>query len=130
MGVKKIDQGQHGDIVEGIRNLLRDEDAYARFWEQLHAVRMPVPDRPEVGFETKIVVGVVLGERPTGGYAVGIVEVLITESGGQIQVRFIEAVPEDACGTIQVPTSPYVLIVIEARNEEIEFSGLEEMRSC
>lgn len=130
VNVDKIEGGQYGDIVEGTQDVLRDEDAYASFWERVHADRTPVPDRPEVDFDNKIVVAVVLGQRPTGGYGVGIDEVLTTENGGQIQVRFTEAVPGDECGTIQVLTSPYVLAAVEAQDEEVEFSGSEETRSC
>jgi hypothetical protein len=129
VNVDEIDGGQYGDIVEGTQEVLRDEDAYASFWNQLHTSRTPVPDRPEVDFENAVVVAVVLGQRPTGGYGVGIDEVLTTESGGQIQVRFTEVVPGDEGGTIQVLTSPYVLAAIEAQDEEVQFSGSKETRS-
>lgn len=130
VNVDEIEGGQYGDIVEGTQDVLRDEEAYASFWERLHTDRNSVPDRPEVNFETEIVVAVVLGQRPTGGYSVGIDEVLTTESGGQIQVQFTESVPGDECGVTQALTSPYVLVAIEAQNEEVEFSGSEETRSC
>lgn len=130
VNVDEIDGGQYGDIVEGARDVLRDEDVYASFWERLHADRNSVPDRPEVDFENKIVVAVVLGQRSTGGNSVGVDEVLTTESGGQIQVQFTESVPGDECGVTQVLTSPYVLVAVEAQNEEVEFSGSEETRSC
>lgn len=130
VGIEEIDQGQYGDIVEGTRDVLRDKEAYASFWERLHADRTPVPDRPEVNFENKIVVAVVLGQRPTGGYSAGIDEVLATESGGQIQVRFTEVVPGEECGVTQALTSPYALVAVEAQDEEVEFSGSTETRSC
>lgn len=130
VGIEEIDQGQYGDIKEGTQEVLRDEDAYASFWKQLHANQASVPDRPEVNFDTQIVVAVVLGQRPTGGYGVGIDEALSTESGEQIQVRFTEAVPGDECGTIQVLTSPYVLATVETQGGDVTFSGSKETRSC
>lgn len=130
VNVGALGGGQYGDIVEGTQEVLRDEEAYASFWERLHTDRTPVPDRPEVDFESKIVVAVVLGQRPTGGYSVGIDEVLTTESGGQIQVRVTETVPGDGCGVTQALTSPYVFVAIEAQNEKVEFSGSKETRSC
>lgn len=130
VNVEEIDRGQHGDIVEGTREVIRDEQAYAAFWEQLHADRNSVPDRPTVDFETQIVVAVVLGERPTGGYGVAVDEVLTTESGTPIQVRFTESIPGDGCPATQALTSPYVLATVEAQGGEVTFSGDEETRSC
>jgi len=46
VSVDQIDQGQYGDIVEGTQTVLRDEEAYASFWERLHADRSSVPERP------------------------------------------------------------------------------------
>lgn len=128
--VGEIEQGQYGDIVDGTQEVLRDEDAYASFWEELHADQGSVPDRPAVDFDTQVVVAVVLGQRPTGGYSVEIDEVLATESGGQNQVRFTESVPGDECGTIQVLTSPYVLATVETQGGDVTFSGSKETRSC
>ncbi|MFB6278360.1 MAG: protease complex subunit PrcB family protein [Salinibacter sp.] len=128
--VEEIGQGQYGDIVEGTQEVLRDKDAYASFWRQLHADQSSVPDRPAVDFDTQIVVAVVLGQRPTGGYGVEIDEVLATESGGQIQVRFTESVPGDECGTFQVLTSPYVLATVKTQGGDVTFSGSEETRPC
>jgi len=128
--VEEIDRGQYGDIVDGTQEVLRDEDAYASLWRRLYADQDSVPDRPAVDFDTQIVVAVVLGQRPTGGYGVGIDEVLTTESGGQIQVRFTESVPGDECGTIQVLTSPYVLAVVETESGDVTFAGSEETRPC
>jgi hypothetical protein len=130
VAVDEIDQGQYGDIVEGTRTVLRDDDAYASFWKQLYADRTPLPDRPTVDFENKIVIAVVLGQRPTGGYSARIDEALATESGGQIQVRHTEVVPGEECGVTLALTSPYVLAAVEAQDEEVEFSGSEKTRSC
>lgn len=128
--VDEIDGGQYGDIVEGTQDVLRDEEAYASFWERLHADQNSVPDRPEVDFGAQIVVAVVLGERPTGGYSVGIDEVLASESREELEVRFTESVPGGECVATQVLTSPYVLATVETQSGNVTFNGTEETRSC
>jgi len=130
VNVEEIDRGQHGDIVEGTREVIRDEQAYAAFWEQLHADRSSVPDRPAVDFDTQIVIAVVLGQRPNGGYSVAVDEVLTTESGTPIQVRFTERIPGDGCPATQALTSPYVLATVETDGGEVTFEGREETRPC
>lgn len=130
VNVDQIDRGQYGQIVEGTQRVLRDEEAFASFWERLHAGRDPVPDRPEVDFETRIVVAIVQGQRPTGGYRVEIDEVWASEDERQIQVQFTETVPGEGCAVTQALTSPYVLVAVETKSEEVTFSGSEETRSC
>jgi len=130
VNVDQIDRGQYGDIVEGTQTVLRDEETYASFWERLHADRDSVPDRPNVDFEEKIVVAIVLGKRSTGGYGVEIDEVLASDGGGQVQVQFTETVPGNNCSVTQVLTSPYVLATVKAQGEDFTFDGAEETRSC
>ena len=130
VNVDQIDQGQYGDIVEGTQTALRTEEAYASFWERLHADRSSVPERPRVDFDEEVVVAVVLGQRSSGGYSVAIDEALANDAGSQILVRFTETVPGDECGVTQALTSPYVLATVEAQDESFTFEGAEETRSC
>ena len=89
-----------------------------------------MPDRPNVDFEEKIVVAIVLGKRSTGGYGVEIDEVLASDGSGQVQVQFTETVPGNSCSVTQVLTSPYVLATVKAQGEDFTFDGAEETRSC
>lgn len=128
--VEQIDRGSYGDIVEGTRTVLRDEEDYAAFWERLHADHSTTPERPEVDFETKVVVGIVLGERSSGGYSAEIDGIHASEDGETIQVQYTEEVPGDGCAVTTALTSPYVLVAVEAQTEEFAFSRSEETRSC
>lgn len=130
VNVDQIEKGQYSDLVEGTQAVLRDEEAYAAFWERLHADRDSVPERPGVDFDEEVVVAIVLGQRSTGGYSVEIDEVLTSAAGGTIQVRFTEAVPGEDCFVTQALTSPYVLVTVKAQDEDFTFEGAEETRSC
>ena len=116
--------------MEGTRTVLRTEEVYASFWERLHADRSSVPERPPVDFDEEVVVAIVLGQRPSGGYSVAIDEVLANDAGGRIQVQFTETVPGDGCLVTAALTSPYVLATVEAQEEDFTFGGAEETRSC
>lgn len=130
VNVDQIDKGQYGDITEGTRTVLRDEEAYASFWKRLHADRGSVPEPPSVDFEKRVVVAVVLGQRSNGGYGVRIDAVMASEKGGQMQVQFTETVPGGECPVTQALTSPYVLATVEAQDENFTFERTEETRSC
>lgn len=132
----EIDSGQYGEVVEGTQTVLRDQAAYESLWSQLHGDQSTTPDPPTVDFESEIVVAVVLGERPTGGYEVEIDEVLASEEDGEMRVEYTETVPGDACAVMQVQTSPYVLVTVDIQDQpvgpddEVKFSASEQTRSC
>ncbi|MEU4420311.1 protease complex subunit PrcB family protein [Actinoplanes sp. NPDC024001] len=56
--------------------LLRTEDEWAGRWRQLTAGQQPAPDLPPVDWTTEVVLGLVLGFRPTTGYTVTIEQVV------------------------------------------------------
>lgn len=130
VNVEQIDRGQYGDIVEGTRTVLRDEDEYAAFWKRLHADQKSVPARPSVDFNKQVVIAIVLGQRPSGGYSVKIDEVLANTKGKKLQVRYTETTPGEGCAVTTVLTSPYILATVETQEGDFTFSGSETTRTC
>lgn len=128
--VEEIDRGQYGDIVEGTQTVIRAQEAYASFWSRLHADRASTPSRPEVDFDQRVVVALVLGERRSGGYTTRVAEALASENGEEIQVQYTETVPGDGCAVTTALTAPYALVAVEAQTEEFTFTKSEETRSC
>lgn len=126
---KMLDGGQYADIKEGTREALRDEQAFRSFWRRVHANGTSVPDRPEVDFQNRVVVAVVLGNRPNGGYTVDIQDVKGTSGTETIQVSFTETAPGDGCQTVQVLTSPYVMAAVN-KNGEFIFEKTRATRTC
>ncbi|MCS4156756.1 protease complex subunit PrcB family protein [Salinibacter ruber] len=138
---EELDKGTYGKIVEGTQVVLRSEDELAAFWAELHggstsAGGDALPDPPQVDFETQIVVGVVLGERSTGGYSVDIDRVMANEDQGTMRVEYTRIEPGDACVVTQALTSPYVLATVDLQDEpvdsgdEVTFARSEQTRSC
>lgn len=138
---EELDKGTYGKIVEGTQVVLRSEDELAAFWAELHggstsAGGDALPDPPQVDFETQIVVGVVLGERSTGGYSVDIDRVMANEDQGTMRVEYTRIEPGDACAATGVLTSPYVLATVDLQDEpvdsgdEVMFARSEQTRSC
>jgi hypothetical protein len=81
-------------------------------------------------------VGVVLGERSTGGYSVDIDRVMANEDQGTMRVEYTRIKPGDACVVTQALTSPYVLATVDLQDEPVEsgdevmFARSEQTRSC
>lgn len=127
--IEEISRGHSGDI-QGTTSVIRDEDTYATFWKQLHADQSTIPERPTIDFESEVVIAVVLEEKPTGGYRVGIDEVVASQSREQIKVRFTETKPGDECGTTLALTTPYILAAAETQASDFTFSKSTETSSC
>lgn len=136
VNLDQIDRGQYGNIVDGTQAVLRNEGDFASFWADLHADRSTTPDVPSVDFEQQIVVAIVLGERSTGGYSVGIDQVMADEEQGEMRVEFTETVPGDTCAVTQALTSPYVVATVDLQGEpvdpddEVAFARSEQTDSC
>lgn len=125
-----LDEGQFGDILDGTEEVFRSEDAFASFWEKLHADKSSVPDLPSVDFETQAVVAIVAGERPSGGFTVEVDDVAATEDGTKMRVRFTETQPGDNCVVPQVLTSPYVVFSVVDNDADVRFSGETKTEPC
>ena len=108
-----LERGSHGDIETETKKVLRSEEAFASFWQQLHAHQRSTPDRPAVNFDRKAVVAIVLGPQPTGGYGVHIDTVRALPNNGPVQVTFTEGRPGENCSVPTVVTTPYVLATVE-----------------
>jgi len=132
----QIDKGQYGNIVDGTRAVLRNQTEYEELWADLHADKSTVPAPPSVDFGSKVVVAIVLGERPNGGYSVEIDGAQVSEDGDQTRIQFTEKVP--GCAATQVLTSPYVLATMDRGgaaaaaigDDAITFEHSEQTRSC
>jgi len=130
VNIDTLDEGQHADVFEGTQVVLRSQEEFKTFWEQLHAGVSEPPQLPNVDFATQAVTAVVLGERNTGGFDVSIDKVTASEDGSQMHVRFTETQPGENCGIATVLTSPYVLVAVENPGAEATFSRSVETRTC
>lgn len=86
--------------------LVSDARAFADVWRSLGGGR----NMPDVNFESRSVILVRQGQRPTGGYSIAVTGVSQAQDG--LVVRVAEQAPPPDSMTTQVITSPYVLVSI------------------
>jgi hypothetical protein len=99
--------------------VVKDDRAWAELWRRHAAPLTPRPARPVVDFARDQVVGVFLGPRSNGCYAVQVRAVLQTESARV--VVYHETVPgPDAICTAQMVT-PAHLVRVPASSLPVEF---------
>ena len=75
----------------------------------------PEPAQPAVDYAREVVVGVALGERRTGGFAVEIVGA--TRRGATLEVTVRETKPAPGAMTMQVLTYPWTLAAVTVDGE-------------
>lgn len=107
-----IDRGAYGgDLLKGTRQVIRDDDAFATLWNSLHG--STPPPRPDVDFSEQMVLAVVLGERPTGGYQVEISNITRNVNPTLVRAFVTETVPGSSCTVTQAITVPYHIIKVD-----------------
>ncbi len=101
------DDGMAGAFSGGLEGTLTimDDKAWSDAW-----ARLSKDPKPAVDFTKKEIVGVFLGSRPTGGYAVKIL--WVGDEGPALVVRWQEASPPPGTAAPDGATSPYALKVI------------------
>lgn len=110
--LETIDQGAYGgELVKGTRRVIRDQDAFATFWNSLHGeTNTSVPD---VDFSEQMVLAVVLGQRPTGGYAAEISSITWNTNPTVLRAFVTEIQPGPQCTVSQAVTVPYHIVKME-----------------
>jgi len=109
--MKVIDMGPMSGIHRTVEKVIRDMDSWKAFW----ALHKPDAPLPPVNFDKEMVVAVVLGERPTTGYAVKIECIMFNKdpNAPQCEIGYTEKTPDRSCITQPVITTPYQLVLVE-----------------
>jgi hypothetical protein len=116
MPMTTIAKGAVSDVTEPKEVVVRAAVDWNETWRS-HAG--PGREAPAVDFESSMVVGVFLGARNTGGYAVEITSV--EQDGAGLAVRYAETTPEPGALLAQVVTAPFHLVSVAAVDGPVRF---------
>lgn len=108
--VDTIDQGTRSGIRDERKLVIRDWDAWRALWAEHTKGQVPSPSLPYVDFARAMVIGVFLGEKPTSGHAVEIVEVRVLFE--KLLVRVQVTTPPPGAILLQVLTQPFHLVKV------------------
>jgi hypothetical protein len=113
------------DLNSGIREqrfaVIKSAADWTAFW-MAHKTGAQVTT-PTIDFSQKMVVGVFLGQRPSGCYAVAIKGV--TQSAGKITVQYKETVPSPNMSCTMALTFPSQIATIPASDLPVEFAAVQ-----
>ncbi len=95
---------------------------FTEFWNN-HCIALDNSGKrlspPEIDFDTYMLAGIFMGERPTGGYHLSIEK--ITETKKAIKIYIKETAPEKNQIVITMLTYPYKLILLKKSTKPVEF---------
>jgi hypothetical protein len=108
--LRDIAKGGFSGIQEERRTIIQDEAAWRKFWAEHARGEIPESQPPAVDFENEMVVAATMGQRPTGGYEIEIVEV--REEAGELVVRVMQQTPPEDAMLIQALTAPFHFVAV------------------
>ncbi len=116
LSIMQIDKSENG------RNLQFERGNYIinsnEEWENIFG---EIDVDPNVDFETKTVIAVVMGQKSSGGYSVNLKQLEVTSDAVQFMVE--ERMPGENCMVTEALTNPYQIIAIDKTEKEIKFMG-------
>ncbi len=107
-GLRTIAIGYQTGIAAGSLRLARNDAEWSALWREHTSTQLPRPELPRIDFAKEMVVCVLAGERPTGGYGI---EVLDANFDGKSMVLGVrETRPAGDAIVPMVLTRPYHMI--------------------
>lgn len=119
---------QSSGIDAGREEVIRDAEAWARAWREIHARRSPAAPLPEVDFSRQMLLLVALGERPDGCHDVEIAGV--EGAGDALRVAVREIVPGPGCICTMALVQPVHVVSVERTAGEVRFATRRVERAC
>lgn len=108
-----IDQGSRSGVRERKFLVIKNEAEWKTLWQTHVQPEVPAKELPQVDFEREMVVAVFLGEKPTGGYKLGITAIEEDRGKGQLRIVLRESKPPVGSIAIQALTQPYHIVRVK-----------------
>ena len=125
---EQVLDAQYTGLVQRERTVIRDAQAWSRFWRQAHSNVMPQPPVPSIDFTRNIVVAAAMGTRNTGGFSIDIEGVYVADT--DIYVVVEERTPGTRCITTQALTAPAAAVRLPRAGASVSFVERSETLNC
>lgn len=99
-------QGSQGKQEEPMIVLAHDQASFASLWRQINGFSIPAP---ALDFSTRVVIGVFLGQRSTGGYGLSF-KSAAWQPDGRLGIAVFSSAPKPGAMVTQALTSPFILL--------------------
>jgi PrcB C-terminal len=110
LSFQTIARGYRSGVRESLQVVARNQAEWDSVWKRHVSIETNPPPPPAIDFNKQIVIGVFLGEKPTGGYDVEIIRA--EQSDGALVLHYREKSPLPGSIAIQVLTQPFHIIQV------------------
>jgi hypothetical protein len=106
--------------LDGQRTFVaRTSEAWRELWKEHSSPSLPPPRVPEVDFSRNMVAGIVLGPRPSAGYAIQIERAERTGERLTLHAQTTEPPPDTMQATVM--TNPFHFVALPRHDGSVEF---------
>jgi hypothetical protein len=112
-----IVKGYSSGVRESLQIVARNQAEWDALWKRHVSTEINPAPTPAINFDKEIVIGVFLGEKPTGGYDVEIIRV--EQSDGEMVIHYREKSPLPGGIVTQALTQPFHIIQV-VRNDTLK----------
>ncbi|OQY28732.1 MAG: hypothetical protein B6244_06115 [Candidatus Cloacimonetes bacterium 4572_55] len=116
--IKNSFNGSYSGVTEARREAVKSQREWEAVWNEIHRIRMPKPELPEVDFEQDMLLVAFLGQRNTGGHNIRIVRALDTKESRYALIK--ETKPQGGMVTMAL-TQPYHIVIVPRTDKPVRF---------
>jgi hypothetical protein len=115
-----ISKGNRSGVRDFQQRIVRNQNEWEGLWRQHTATEANPSTPPAVDFNKEIVIAVFLGEKPTGGHTVELIQ--IDRNNGELEILFKEAAPPPGGIATQALTQPFHMVRVAMNgNPKVSF---------
>jgi hypothetical protein len=121
-----------GTDAEASEHVIRDQASFRSFWNELSGEFVNDGNVPEVDFDTFMVIGVMMGQKPSSGYDISIESASVQEDEDEdtLQLSVVRTEPGPNCMNMTVITHPHHIIKIRKYEGDVAFEYETVVEEC
>ena len=112
-------KGLASGVGQPTQIVVRGQNDWAALWSRHIRTQIAPPPPPPVDFSRDMVVGLFMGERPTGGYAIEVTRIEGTAQG--LSVHYRTSRPDPSAMQTQALTQPFHLVTVPRVDDPVTF---------
>jgi len=110
LGLQTIAKGYRSGVRIPLQVVARNQNEWETLWRRHASIDVTPPPLPAIDFEKYTVVGLFLGDKPTGGYEAEIIRAELSNT--DLVILYREKAPSGRGVVIQSLTQPYHIVQV------------------
>ncbi len=116
--------GDHSGVRVRKNYLYSDEAEFAKVWDDAH----PGEPMPDVDFSREAVIALFAGERPSGGHAIKVEDIIVSDGAETVFIARTE--PGPGCIVTQAITTPFTFVKVPIPTRALKSEERVETVEC